>query len=104
MEELEDSLGVGEEIAQVTDAKGWQAYTIRDSKPLQTPNDIPALTMSLSSLRDVWAAKFNTTWVQSDEMKKQEDPDFWSRAFNRLGDNNFFETVTLDGLWYRLKE
>lgn len=73
--------------------------------PGPDPNDIASLKMPLSTLKDVWAAKWGDQWVTPSTMVSTEDLPFWRNAFERLRQQELFELFDLSGtVWYRLKE
>lgn len=73
--------------------------------PEPNPNDIASLKMPLSTLKDVWAAKWGDQWVTPSTMVSTEDLPFWRNAFERLRQQELFELFDLSGtVWYRLKE
>lgn len=73
--------------------------------PAPDPNDIASLKMPLSTLKDVWAAKWGDQWVTPSTTVSTEDLPFWRNAFERLRQQELFELFDLSGtVWYRLKE
>jgi hypothetical protein len=72
--------------------------TIRKSR---NPNDCEAYVMPLSSLVNLWRAKYGDKWVDVSEI---DDP-FWADASARLHRNNKMEETDLDHApWARLRE
>ena len=72
--------------------------TIRKSR---NPNDCEAYAMPLSSLVNLWRAKYGDKWVDVSEI----DDQFWADASARLHRNNKMEETDLDNApWARLRE
>jgi hypothetical protein len=72
--------------------------TIRKSR---NPNDCEAYVMPLSSLVNLWRAKYGDKWVDVSEI----DDEFWSDASARLHRNNKMEETDIDHApWARLRE
>jgi hypothetical protein len=74
--------------------------------PPLNPNDAvahPAVAASLSSLRNMWAAKFGDEWVHNLDLTTDK---FWSVALKRMVPRNMLEQMTMpDGyVWFRLLE
>lgn len=73
--------------------------------PEPNPNEIASLKMPLSTLKDVWAAKWGDQWVTPSTTVSTEDLPFWRNAFERSRQQELFELFDLSGtVWYRLKE
>lgn len=71
---------------------------IRNSR---NPNDCEAYAMPLSSLINLWRAKYGDKWVDVFEI----DDQFWADASARLHRNNKMEETDLDNApWARLRE
>jgi hypothetical protein len=69
--------------------------------PCRNPNDCEAYVMPLSSLVNLWRAKYGDKWVDVSEI---DDP-FWSDASARLHRNKMMEETDLDHTpWARLRE
>jgi hypothetical protein len=69
--------------------------------PRRNPNDCEAYVMPLSSLVNLWRAKYGDKWVDVSEI---DDP-FWADASARLHRNSKMEETDLDHTpWARLRE
>ena len=69
--------------------------------PVRNPNDCEAYVMPLSSLVNLWRAKYGDKWVDVSEI----DDEFWSDASARLHRNSKMEEVDFNyEPWARLKE
>ena len=67
----------------------------------RNPNDCEAYAMPLSSLVNLWRAKYGDKWVDVSEI----DDHFWSDASARLHRNKMMEQTDLDNApWARLRE
>ena len=73
--------------------------------PEPNPNEIASLKMPLSQLKSLWAAKWGEQWVIPKSMDATEDVAFWWNAYQRLMQQDCFETYKLGNVdWRRLKE
>jgi hypothetical protein len=67
----------------------------------RNPNDCEAYAMPLSSLVNLWRAKYGDKWVDVSEI----DDQFWADASARLHRNKMMEETDLDNApWARLRE
>lgn len=70
-------------------------------KPPRNPNDCEAYSMPLSSLVNLWRAKYGDKWVDVSEI----DDEFWSDASARLHKNKMMEESDMNNEpWARLRE
>ena len=73
--------------------------------PEPNPNESASLKMPLSQLKSQWAAKWGEQWVIPKSMDATEDVAFWWNAYQRLMQQDCFETYKLGNVdWRRLKE
>lgn len=80
-----------------------QAYQAAQTRAQGTttainPNEIEAYQIPLSTLVNMWRAKFNDEWTMEHLLKDA----FYKHGFVRLLENNLFERSP--GGWMRLKE
>ena len=69
--------------------------------PRRNPNDCEAYVMPLSSLVNLWRAKYGDKWVDVSEI----DDEFWSDASARLHRNKMMEESDMNNEpWARLRE
>ena len=69
--------------------------------PRRNPNDCEAYVMPLSSLVNLWRAKYGDKWVDVSEI----DDEFWSDASARLHKNKMMEESDMNNEpWARLRE
>jgi hypothetical protein len=86
---------------QFTQAQLGGAFPSQQTKPARNPNDCEAYAMPLSSLVNLWRAKYGDKWVDVSEI----DDQFWSDASARLHRNKMMEETDLDNApWARLRE
>lgn len=86
---------------QFTQAQLGGAIPSQQTKPARNPNDCEAYAMPLSSLVNLWRAKYGDKWVDVSEI----DDQFWADASARLHRNNKMEETDLDNApWARLRE
>lgn len=84
-----------------TQAQLGGALPSQQTKPARNPNDCEAYAMPLSSLVNLWRAKYGDKWVDVSEI----DDQFWADASARLHRNNKMEETDLDNApWARLRE
>lgn len=84
-----------------TQAQLGGAFPSQQTKPARNPNDCEAYAMPLSSLVNLWRAKYGDKWVDVSEI----DDQFWADASARLHRNNKMEETDLDNApWARLRE
>ena len=84
-----------------TQAQVGKAIPSQQTKPARNPNDCEAYAMPLSSLVNLWRAKYGDKWVDVSEI----DDQFWADASARLHRNNKMEETDLDHMpWARLRE
>ena len=76
-------------------------YPSQQPQPRRNPNDCEAYVMPLSSLVNLWRAKYGDKWVDVSEI----DDEFWSDASARLHKNEMMEESDMNNEpWARLKE
>lgn len=84
-----------------TQAQLGGAFPSQQTKPARNPNDCEAYAIPLSSLVNLWRAKYGDKWVDVSEI----DDQFWSDASARLHRNKMMEETDLDNApWARLRE
>lgn len=84
-----------------TQAQLGRAIPSQQTMPARNPNDCEAYAMPLSSLVNLWRAKYGDKWVDVSEI----DDQFWSDASARLHRNKMMEETDLDNApWARLRE
>lgn len=84
-----------------TQAQLGGAFPSQQTKPARNPNDCEAYAMPLSSLVNLWRAKYGDKWVDVSEI----DDQFWADASARLHRNNKMEETDLDNApWAKLRE
>ena len=78
-----------------------RAIPSQQAIPARNPNDCEAYAMPLSSLVNLWRAKYGDKWVDVSEI----DDQFWADASARLHRNKMMEESDMNNEpWARLKE
>jgi hypothetical protein len=75
----------------------------KDPTPRFDPNKNAATKMPLSTLVDLWRAKYGDTWVNCTTPIEEGD-DFWPAGSARLERNNKLEVYEDGNTWLRIKE
>lgn len=76
-------------------------YKTPPPQPQRNPNNCEAYVMPLSSLVNLWRAKFGDKWVDVSTL----DDEFWSDASARLHKNKMMEESDMNNEpWARLRE
>jgi hypothetical protein len=84
-----------------TQAQLGRAIPSQQTKPNRDPNNCEAYVMPLSSLVNLWRAKFGDKWVDVSTL----DDEFWSDASARLHKNKMMEESDMNNEpWARLRE
>lgn len=93
--------GGGGTIGQLSQAYQQYSAAAQAAPPRFNPNDNPATKMPLSTLVDLWRAKFQDTWVDLKSHIPNDDDKFWVAGETRL--ERMGELEVMDG-WARIRE
>ena len=92
----------------VVQGSGYSGQGLRPTKPysmikVDNPNQREAYVIPLSTLANMWRAKFGDVWIDVSEL----DEEFWMDASARLHRNKLMEEIEFresNTPWARLKE
>lgn len=95
-------------MAGVIQGSAYAGQKLKPSNPytamkVDNPNNREAYIVPLSTLANMWRAKFGDVWVDVSEI----DDEFWSDASSRLHRNKLMEEIEFresNTPWARLKE